>query len=115
MVFAPTSGCDFDHALFDACLKQKTRLELWARHDATLATSPEVMGRFLKEANPNFLCYLIGSHYHPKVIWWHGYGVYIGSANLRLPRIDGHGVGGKEGRKIHEDPDQETVGRKGAL
>lgn len=71
-----------DHALFDACLKQKTRLELWARHDATLATSPEVMGRFLKEANPNFLCYLIGSYYHPKVIWWHGYGVYIGSANL---------------------------------
>lgn len=71
-----------EHALFDACLWENKPLELWARHDATLATSPEVMGRFLTQASPNFVCYLIGSHYHPKVIWWHGYGVYIGSANL---------------------------------
>lgn len=71
-----------EHALLEQCLKLNKRLELWSRHDETLATSPDVMGRFLRERNPNFVCYLIGRYYHPKVIWWHGYGAYIGSANL---------------------------------
>jgi len=85
-----------DHALFDACRRPdiKIPLELWARHDAMLATSPEVMGRFLKEADPNFICYLIGQHYHPKIIWWHGYGVYIGSANLTPSAWGGNIEGG---------------------
>lgn len=71
-----------DHLLIKSCLDQNKPLELWSRHDSTLATSPEVMALFLKEARPSFACYLIGRHYHPKIIWWHGYGVYIGSANL---------------------------------
>lgn len=71
-----------DQSLIKACLEENKPLELWSRHDATLATSPDVMALFLKEARPTFACYLIGGNYHPKVIWWHGYGVYIGSANL---------------------------------
>ena len=35
--------------------------------------------------NANFTWRLVSRHFHPKVIWWHGYGVYIGSANLTDP------------------------------
>src|SRR5690606_32590015 len=71
-----------DHPLLKTCLDHGQDLELWSRHDATLATSPDVMALFLKEARPTYACYLIGPQFHPKVIWWHGFGVYIGSANL---------------------------------
>lgn len=30
----------------------------------------------------NVHCRLVCGYYHPKVIWWRGYGAYIGSANL---------------------------------
>jgi hypothetical protein len=71
-----------DHAFFAACKKLNLPLEMWSRHDANLATSPEVMAMFLNSKSLDFKGYLIGNFYHPKVIWWHGYGVYIGSANL---------------------------------
>jgi hypothetical protein len=41
-----------------------------------------VLQRFLYKRSPNFSFYFVPDIFHPKAIWWHGYGAYIGSANL---------------------------------
>lgn len=67
--------------LIEFCVKRKLRLEFWGRIDETLPVSIPILERFLK-LGPNYTCKLIWRHYHPKVIRFGGYGVYIGSANL---------------------------------
>ena len=66
------------------CDRLGIRCQVWSRHDETLPTALRVMEWACKRmhANGNLTWKLLGSYYHPKVIWWHGYGVYIGSANL---------------------------------
>jgi len=66
------------------CDRLDIRCQVWSRHDETLPTALRVMEWACKrmKANGNLTWKLLGSYYHPKVIWWHGYGVYIGSANL---------------------------------
>ena len=66
------------------CDRLGIRCQVWSRHDETLPTALRVMEWACKrmKVNGNLTWKLLGSYYHPKVIWWHGYGVYIGSANL---------------------------------
>lgn len=66
------------------CDRLGIRCQVWSRHDGTLPTALRVMEWACKrmKANGNLTWKLLGSYYHPKVIWWRGYGVYIGSANL---------------------------------
>ena len=75
-----------DHPVLVDCTRPGSdiRCEVWSRHDHTLATAVPVLEWAFKRqrANGNLTWRLLGSFYHPKVIWWHGYGVYIGSANL---------------------------------
>jgi len=73
-----------DHPIVKDCNSRRIRCQIWSRHDHTLPTAIPVLEWAFKvpQTNGNFTWKLLGSFYHPKVIWWHGYGVYIGSANL---------------------------------
>jgi phosphatidylserine/phosphatidylglycerophosphate/cardiolipin synthase-like enzyme len=73
-----------DHPLVRDCHARRIRCQVWSRHDFTLPTALPVLewAAKLGDTNSNFTWKLLGSFYHPKVIWWHSFGVYIGSANL---------------------------------
>lgn len=60
----------------------EARLKFYGRMDETGAVSTRLLEWFLKKAPPTAECFLVNGAYHPKVIWWHGYGAYVGSANL---------------------------------
>jgi hypothetical protein len=67
--------------LIDFCVDRKLRMEFWGRLDPSIPISLNILERFMK-LGPNYTCKLVWRYYHPKVIWFGGYGVYIGSANL---------------------------------
>ena len=69
-------------SLIDSCMKNSVKLTLWARYDYTMPVSVAVPERFLNKRSPDFTISIVPDIFHPKVIWWHGFGVYIGSANL---------------------------------
>lgn len=71
-----------DPKLIDESFKRKIPLTLWCRYDQTVPVSIPILERFLKSRSPNHLCKLVPELFHPKVIWWGGYGIYVGSANL---------------------------------
>lgn len=70
--------------VLDDCDRAGIRCEVWSRHDETLPTSLRVMDWACRrmKLNGNLTWKLVARYFHPKVIWWHGYGVYIGSANF---------------------------------
>jgi hypothetical protein len=66
--------------LFEWCWDNSVPLKFWGRFDETIPVSLPVLKTFLSRRSPAFTCKLIRS-FHAKVIWWHGVGAYIGSAN----------------------------------
>ena len=66
--------------LFDWCRDNKIPLTFYGRLDPGVAVSIPILERFLS-LDPNYRC-LLTQHHHAKVIWWKGFGMYIGSANL---------------------------------
>lgn len=71
-----------DNDLISSCLKARWRLDIWMRYDHTVPVSISLLKRFLRHHNQNIFLKLIPDCLHSKVIWWKGYGAYIGSANL---------------------------------
>ena len=68
---------------FFASIEQKrTSLTLIARWGDGLPVSTEVIKWFEKRNHKQSQLWLNCEKFHPKVIWWRGQGVYIGSANL---------------------------------
>lgn len=67
--------------LFDWCWENNIPLRFWGRLDDNVAVTVGILNSFLSRRSPNFVCKLV-QHHHAKVIWWRGFGVYIGSANL---------------------------------
>jgi hypothetical protein len=67
--------------LFDWCWKHQILLRYWGRFDGSIPITVSILRTFLNRRSANFTCKLIRK-FHPKVIWWKGYGAYIGSANL---------------------------------
>jgi hypothetical protein len=67
--------------LIDFCVDRKIPLQFWGRLDETIPISINILKRFLS-LGPSYNCKLVYQFYHPKVIWFAGYGAYIGSANL---------------------------------
>lgn len=59
----------------------KLRLDLWMRYDETVPVSVPFLKRLLKHQKDNIFTRFVPDCFHPKVIWWKGYGAYIGSAN----------------------------------
>ena len=64
------------------CAERPYRLDIWMRYDHTVPVTPQLLKDILKNHSKNVFCYLIRDYLHSKIIWWKGYGVYIGSANL---------------------------------
>lgn len=71
-----------DPELLKDCLKNNIKLEFWCRYDKDIPVSISILEKFLQRKSPNYVCKLIPNILHSKVIWWVGYGAYIGSANL---------------------------------
>jgi len=67
--------------LFEWCWNKKIPLYFYGRYDDSIPVKPDILRTFLKRRTPSFSCKLL-KHFHAKVIWWHGFGAYIGSANL---------------------------------
>jgi hypothetical protein len=67
--------------LFDWCWENSIPLKFYGRLDDSVAVSVPILEKFLNRSSPKFVCRLVKFH-HAKVIWWRGYGMYIGSANL---------------------------------
>jgi hypothetical protein len=70
------------HEFFDRCWESAIRLQYFGLLDHTAAVSLPVLEKFLRDGSGRFECRLVNGHFHAKVIWWQGYGAYIGSANL---------------------------------
>jgi hypothetical protein len=70
-----------DALLFDWCWKNQIPLRFWGRFDESLPISLDILRAFIQRRSPKFVCKLV-THFHSKVIWWHGVGAYVGSANL---------------------------------
>ena len=64
------------------CLKHHYRLDMWMRYDHTVPVAVPLLRRLLKHERDNIFCKFVPDRFHSKVIWWKGYGAYIGSANL---------------------------------
>lgn len=63
------------------CSEENIPLYFWGRIDDSFPVSSNILYKFL-QLGPDYQCKLIYNFYHPKVIWFSGYGAYIGSANL---------------------------------
>lgn len=67
---------------FEHCLANKIFLDFIGLLDEDCAVGVGVLEKLLEAGplavNPR----LIKGHFHSKIIWWHGHGAYIGSANL---------------------------------
>ncbi|ECK3101702.1 phosphatidylserine/phosphatidylglycerophosphate/cardiolipin synthase family protein, partial [Salmonella enterica] len=81
-VVAAIAYGDDKTTLLDHCLKNHHRLDIWMRYDHTVPVSPSLLTKFLANTKNNIFCKLVPDCLHSKVIWWKGYGAYIGSANL---------------------------------
>jgi len=64
------------------CVANRYRLDIWMRYDHTVPVAIPLLRRLLSHHKNNIFCKLIPDVLHSKVIWWKGYGAYIGSANL---------------------------------
>ena len=81
LVEAAVAYATQENLLFEWCWKHAIPLRFWVRFDASVPVAPRILKQFLDRRSPNFICKLL-PHLHAKVIWWHGVGVYVGSANL---------------------------------
>lgn len=68
--------------LFEDCWENGIKLTFWGRYDSGIPVTTNIIKKFLERKSPNYVCRLVPDIFHPKVIWWKGYGAYIGSANL---------------------------------
>lgn len=71
-----------ESSLIDFCFERNIPLEYFGRYDCSVPVKPSLLRKFLNKKSFNHICKVIPDIFHPKVIWWGGYGAYIGSANL---------------------------------
>ena len=73
---------DEQNDLIGNCISNKRRLDIWMRYDHTVPVAVPLLNRLLQAHKDNVFCKLVPDYLHAKVIWWKGYGAYVGSANL---------------------------------
>jgi len=83
-VLAAVAYVTQERPFLQLCSDLNKPLKLYARYDYTGPVSPEVLDWFFakKQNSSNYEIRLVPDIFHPKIIWWKGIGVYIGSANL---------------------------------
>ncbi|MCW8193381.1 phosphatidylserine/phosphatidylglycerophosphate/cardiolipin synthase family protein [Proteobacteria bacterium 005FR1] len=75
------NGADETKDLLGHCVGSRLRLDLWMRYDEKVPVAIPLLKRLLKHQRHNVFTNFIPDCFHSKVIWWKGYGAYIGSAN----------------------------------
>lgn len=68
--------------LLKAIVNNGWRLDIWMRYDQTIPVTVNLLKWLLSNNRNSVFCKLVPDVLHSKVIWWKGYGAYIGSANL---------------------------------
>jgi hypothetical protein len=81
-VQAAVAYAEGSHEFFERCKESEVRLQFYGLLDESVPVSLRVLELFLKDQSGRMSCRLVNGHFHAKVIWWHGVGAYIGSANL---------------------------------
>lgn len=76
-----SSASDETQDLVGHSVDNKLRLDIWMRYDETVPVAIPLLKRLLKHQADNVFTQFIPDCFHSKVIWWKGYGAYIGSAN----------------------------------
>lgn len=69
-----------DDSLIKSCINNNIPMDWWCLFNSELSTNINLLVEALK--NPNIKVYPIAEYYHPKLIYFEGYGLYIGSANM---------------------------------
>lgn len=80
-VVAAVAYASNSELLFDWCWQNSIPIKFYGRLDDSVAVAVPILSKFLNRKSAHFQCKLV-QHHHAKVIWWRGYGLYIGSANL---------------------------------
>ena len=75
-------GNDINEKFIKNCIENRHRLDIWMRYDHTVPVAVPLLKKLLRHHKDNVFCKLIPDYLHSKVIWWQGFGAYIGSANL---------------------------------
>ncbi|MDI3323396.1 phospholipase D-like domain-containing protein [Pontibacterium granulatum] len=75
------SAADETKDLVGHAVANKLRLDLWMRYDHTVPVALPLLARLLRHLPDNIFTKFVPDCFHAKVIWWRGYGAYIGSAN----------------------------------
>ena len=68
--------------LFEICYENHIPLTFYCRNDYSMPVKLDLLKWFIGKQHKRCVCNFVGEHFHAKVIWMKGYGVYIGSANL---------------------------------
>ena len=76
-----SNASDETQDLVGHAVANKLRLDLWMRYDHTVPVSVPLLKRLLQHQRDNVFTSFVRDCFHSKVIWWKGYGAYIGSAN----------------------------------
>lgn len=81
-VSAAVAYAEPNHPFFNACRAKGLHVTFYGLLDERGAVAPALLADLLSLGPSQVDCRLLKGHFHPKVIWWHGFGAYIGSANL---------------------------------
>jgi predicted metal-dependent phosphoesterase TrpH len=71
-----------DHPLLQTCKQKGIKLTFFGLLDEEGAVSPMLLRELLSWGPSRAEARLVKGNFHAKVIWWRGYGAYVGSANL---------------------------------
>ena len=71
-----------NNPFFKHCRENNLHLDFYGLLDKDEAVAIPLLETFLSDGPLVVNCRLVKGHFHSKIIWWHGYGAYIGSANL---------------------------------
>ena len=69
-----------DDTLMKICNKKKIHLDWWGLFNSDISSKLEIVKDAIK--SPYIKFFPFPKLFHSKLIWFHGYGVYIGSHNL---------------------------------
>jgi phosphatidylserine/phosphatidylglycerophosphate/cardiolipin synthase-like enzyme len=71
---------NYDNILIKTCIDKKIRLDIWGLFNSDISTDVELIKTAIKSSLVKF--YPFANHFHPKVIYFKNYGLYVGSINM---------------------------------
>lgn len=66
--------------LIDACIKKNISLDWWGLFNSEISSKMDIVKKAI--LSPLIKFYPFAEYFHPKLIVFHGYGIYIGSHNM---------------------------------